>query len=466
MLKKCLVILFAVSLVFSVSLAYAAKVTIRFDPWAYRPGVPPRNLKMMNVIVEEYEKLHPDVKIELVGTGAYGGQDYFTWIQTRLLTKDAPEVFWLNFDQGWELYNRGWFTDWTPYLGKPNPYVPGNKRWADIFYPYTFKEVRAPDGKIYDIAADAVGTTIVYNKDIFKRVGVGVPTTWGKFMDTLAKIKASGIIPFGNTTFASCCPGYHWVIQRIQGGLIPKDLVQQLDIDKNGRVDMRELSKAVVEGVFRADLPFFKESWRLMKEFSKFWPPGFTGQLDLRQLFLTEKIAMYHAGSWDIPVIRDDPNRKFAWGTMYYPVITKQDSPLGQNKLIIEFGMWGGLQWYIPSYLPKEIKDIAADFCMYVSAPQNLERLILEYGGDIPNVKGVKAPEGLETIRNPKGVTDPLHGMVLFTSEFMDRYNREANNFITDKIPFDEFISRMQKLFEDTAKALIRDHPEWGIKLQ
>ncbi|MGC8972434.1 MAG: hypothetical protein ACP5K2_09655, partial [bacterium] len=104
MLKKCLVgVLIVVSLVFSVSLAYAAKVTIRFDPWAFRPGVPPRNLKMMNVIVEEYEKLHPDVKIELVGVGAYGGQDYVTWIQTRLLTKDAPEIFWLNFDQGWEL---------------------------------------------------------------------------------------------------------------------------------------------------------------------------------------------------------------------------------------------------------------------------------------------------------------------------------------------------------------------------
>ncbi|MCX7794894.1 MAG: extracellular solute-binding protein, partial [bacterium] len=206
MLRKSLFVgLLIVYLIFSMSIANAAKITIRFDPWAYRPNVPPENLKMMSVIVDEYEKLKPDVKIELVGTGAYGGQNYYTWIQTRLLTKDAPEVFWLNFDQGWELYNRGWFTDWAPYLGKPNLYVPGNKRWSDIFYPYMFKEVRAPDGKIYDIAADAVGTTIVYNKDIFKKVGVSIPTTWNKFIGILDKIKSQGIIPFGNTTFASCC---------------------------------------------------------------------------------------------------------------------------------------------------------------------------------------------------------------------------------------------------------------------
>jgi ABC-type glycerol-3-phosphate transport system substrate-binding protein len=467
MLKKCLVILFAVSLVFSVSLAYAAKVTIRFDPGAYRPGVPPKNLKMMNVIIEEYEKLHPDVEIKLVGVGEYGGQDYGTWLQTRLLTKDAPEIFQCNYDAAWTLYSRGWFTDWIPYLGKPNPYVPGNKRWVDIFYPFMCREARAPDGKIYTVVPDSAGTTTVYNKDIFKKVGVSVPTTWGKFINVMGKIRAQGIIPFGNTTYAICCPGIHWPIQRIQGGLIPKELVQQLDIDKSGRIDVREVCKAVSEGAFRADLPFFKETWRLMKEFSKFWPPGFTGQLDLRQLFLTQKIAMYMTHTQDLTVIERDPRRNFEWGTMDFPIITKADSPLGQNKLVGEFGLWGGLQLSIPSYLPKEAKDVAVDFCMYISAPKQLERLVLEEGGFVPNVKGVKVPKGLETVRNPKAVNDPLHGVAFFGSvDFEDKYNREANNFLTDKISFDEFISRMQKIFEDTTKIIIRDNPEWGIKLQ
>ncbi len=450
----------------STTYAYAAKTVIHYDPQVYRPEEKPiKRGQMIKTLVAEYEKIHPDVDIELVGLGAYGGQDYVTWIQARLLTKDAPEVFFLNYEgvDALGLAEKGWVTAWDPYLDKPNPYVSGNEHWRDIFNPLMFREVRAVDGKIYDIAADGVGVAVTYNKDIFKKAGVSVPQDWAEFMRILAKIKQLDVIPFGMTTSVD---EYHWPQYIIQGGLISKEEEQLWDVDGNGRVNVAELTKAILEGTLRADTPYNTETWRLMKEFSQYWPPGFTAKLDLRALFLREKIAMYLMGSWDAAVIEQDPLRKFDWGMFEaFPAVTKESSPLGQGELCTIFGAWGGLQWHIPGYLPQQVKDIAADWCMFLSAPQNLERLIIEHGGMVPYVKGVEVPKGLEVMTNLKAKRSVIQGqMGMFDPEFGDKYNREANLFMTDEVSFDEFLSRIQKHYEDTARTWARKYPEWGIK--
>jgi raffinose/stachyose/melibiose transport system substrate-binding protein len=57
--------------------------------------------------------------------------------------------------------------------------------------------LKAPNGKIYGFypAIPTDGLGMVYNKDIFSRLGLSIPTVYQDFLSVCEKIKASGIVP-------------------------------------------------------------------------------------------------------------------------------------------------------------------------------------------------------------------------------------------------------------------------------
>lgn len=60
----------------------------------------------------------------------------------------------------------------------------------------SFKSSVTTDGKLYGVPfGQATGGGILYNKTVFKKLGLSVPKTWAEFMANNAKIKAAGIDP-------------------------------------------------------------------------------------------------------------------------------------------------------------------------------------------------------------------------------------------------------------------------------
>lgn len=63
-----------------------------------------------------------------------------------------------------------------------------------------FVEAATFDGKVYGVPAVPCSSAggVFYNKKIYKRLGLEVPTTWNEFMANCEKVKATGIYPVSN----------------------------------------------------------------------------------------------------------------------------------------------------------------------------------------------------------------------------------------------------------------------------
>jgi len=103
------------------------------------PGQPDPNTGVMlhefENIANEWEKLHPGVKIEFVVQPWTSEQDMRTWHITQLTAGTVPDLMstqpnWIREDLG-----KGWWVNLDPYLAEKNPYNPQYETWEDNFYP-------------------------------------------------------------------------------------------------------------------------------------------------------------------------------------------------------------------------------------------------------------------------------------------------------------------------------------------
>ena len=143
---------------------------------------------------KRYEDAHPDVDIQFVELPAGASRD--EWVTTQMVAGVAPELTWVQ--RGWvnRDYKKGWYVNLTAYLNEKNPYAPDYDSWYDTFQTPVIDSGRAPDGNIYMLTADIVGTGQFYNKSMFDEAGVRVPDTWAEFLTMQQKIKDASHVPF------------------------------------------------------------------------------------------------------------------------------------------------------------------------------------------------------------------------------------------------------------------------------
>ena len=143
----------------------------------------PNTVAWANQLKADFEAKNPDIKIEIETRP--GGSDGDNIVKTRLATSDMDDVF---------LYNSGsLFQAINP---EQNLVDLTNEPWqADVLS--SFKQVvTARDGTIHGAPIGAaMGGGVLYNKPIYKQLGLSVPKTWDEFMANNEKIKAAGKAP-------------------------------------------------------------------------------------------------------------------------------------------------------------------------------------------------------------------------------------------------------------------------------
>ena len=137
-------------------------------------------VKPAKAIAEAFEKANPTITVKLESRP--GGADGDNLVKTKLSTGDMADVFW---------YNSG------SLLQALSP----EKNLVDLTGDAALKDTDpaflptvTQNGKVYGAPVGTVmGGGILYNKEVYSKLGLSVPKTWAEFESNSDKIKAAGL---------------------------------------------------------------------------------------------------------------------------------------------------------------------------------------------------------------------------------------------------------------------------------
>jgi raffinose/stachyose/melibiose transport system substrate-binding protein len=341
-------------------------------------------------LVKQYETMHPCVKINIVPVPST--VDAVTWEKTVLAAGTAPDQMSPSYTmQVFEDLSKGWWLDMTPYLDLPNGYIPGNKRWIDSINPVLNAQNAWLGNRYYVVTDSAQEAAFFYNKDLWKKV-IGSdtpPATWDVFMADLAKFKKAGDIPVEFDLHQTYPIAENGTIVSLFEQMVMYPDYQTMDTNKDGIVDIRELTAAMKSGLYSTKNPRYQEAWRLLKDFSQYFQPRALGVTNIDQPFLSGNVATMFRGQYWLPTLLA-ANPKFQWGVFPFPQITPASSKYATPgfKGTGVWSAWNAASWAVPAVAAKRpMWPATLDFLHYITAPKqeqtidNAAGLLATYAG-------------------------------------------------------------------------------------
>jgi raffinose/stachyose/melibiose transport system substrate-binding protein len=139
-------------------------------------------LKFGNDLANKFMAANPTIKVTVETRP--GGTDGDNLVKTRLATKSMNDVFF---------YNSG---SLLQALNPDSQLVDQSKQpWAKLVTADFKQSVGTTNGMYGAPTSSTFFGGIMYNKKVYAKLGLKVPTTWAQFISNSQKIKAAGIIP-------------------------------------------------------------------------------------------------------------------------------------------------------------------------------------------------------------------------------------------------------------------------------
>jgi len=448
--------------------AKAAKYTILHWAQGAEPSDPKQELPQgakphvaYQHVADQYMEKHPDVAIEWYRFPTGGNLD--EWLLARMTAQDAPDLYWANTESLWPHVNKGWALVFDDYMNLPNPYVQGNGAWKEQFEEISIISQTGPDGKLYGVNMDGAGVLTVYNKEAFKKAGIEQePKTWDEFMAVWKKLLDAGYIPFGADLSPDTCCFPHWLEAHVYNQLLWDD-IWKYDDDKNKVITAKELAQHAQKGDF-PDWDSYLQLAHMLKSMVPFFPIGYEGKVDYRQLFRQGKVAMYMEGNWAISDFTSSPP-PFEISWLSFPVITTDNWPKAQNKVVRIQGAWGAMQYHAPGYLsqksPDKIPHIM-DWLMFSSQPDNVTAVCAETSL-VPLTKGAKARPELAPFSQPYDRAVPYQSWATLSSSAMNAEYKNWQAYLPSEMSDSAFLDLAKKSWDDEVKKILESNPDWKI---
>ncbi|WP_344525126.1 ABC transporter substrate-binding protein [Streptomyces albiaxialis] len=351
-------------------------------------------------LIAEFEKAEPKIKVK---TNVLPLADYSKTLGTQLSAGTAPElVFYSAPHQPHMVHTL------DDELKKPNPYVAGNKKWADLFDPKYYGPGKGTnaEGKKEYLPFNVVSTGIYYNRAAFDKADVEAPVkTFSGLMTACGKLKKAGYSPLAMDSSPS---GVGWTIKTISNMLLDKyyDKLNVFAPDGSKGKSPTVSDKARYRAILSGDLdatktPEVAESVKLLKRVfdkcaTKNWSgiaPSSSSVVNGRD-FSSGKAAM----AWGTP---------FGYGalsevegkvsSMPFPTVTEDTSALSTGAPA-QFGAdAGGTSYMIPSPVEGPKYDAALKFLQWMSVPEHTQDW-LDATGALPVLKGSEAPKATKSM--------------------------------------------------------------------
>lgn len=300
------------STVAAFSSAAQAKVQLTMGSWRAD------DVTQMTKLLAAFSQKYPNIQIKFDPTNP---PDYNAALRLQLQSGIGPDLMYArSYDTGMQLFKDGFFADVTDLPGLKKVYSDLSRApWADA------------KGRSFAVPFCAVSHGIYYNMDIFKKLGLSVPSTWEDFLSTCQKIKNAGITPIANG-LADQWDINEVVLMNIAPGFIG-GAEGRLAYEK-GKTPFND---AKMVSLFKA-----------MKDLAPFCPNGFQAMTynDSNALFVNQKAAMYFDGSWTMASFTD---MKFNWSVFAPP------APKGK-KIVVTFHPDSGIAMNPKTKNPNECK--------------------------------------------------------------------------------------------------------------
>ncbi|CAL9341476.1 extracellular solute-binding protein [Streptomyces sp. Tu 3180] len=139
--------------------------------WAWEPT--------LKQVVADFEKEHPNVEVNLVNAGT--GNDQYKALQNAMSAKKGvPDVAQV------EYYAMGQYA-LTKQLTDLRGFGAG--KLADQYSPGPWNGVKAGGEGVYGLPMDSGPMALFYNKEVFDKHRIDVPTTWDEYVDAARALK-------------------------------------------------------------------------------------------------------------------------------------------------------------------------------------------------------------------------------------------------------------------------------------
>jgi len=200
--------------------------------------------------VKAFEDEYPNVDVNLVNAGT--GNDHYTKLQNAIKAgSGGPDVAQIEYQALPQFALPGSLVDLTQY---------GFDELESDYTPSTWASVHAGDG-LYGLPQDSGPMALFYNKDVFDKVGVEVPTTWDEYVDAAKAIKEAD--PSACITNDSGDAGFTTSMIWQAGGTPFQTDGEQVTIDlaDQGAQKWTAVWNQLVEQELVCDLPGWTEEW-------------------------------------------------------------------------------------------------------------------------------------------------------------------------------------------------------------
>lgn len=266
--------------------AQQQKTVIQFASWGSQSEV-----KILKPILAKFENENPDIKIDFI----HIPQNYFQKIHLLFASNLAPDVLFIN-----NLYlpiyaNAGVLEEIKMQKGETN---------TNNYYKKAL-EALSYNNKLYAIPRDVSTLVIYYNKDIFKKYKIPVPSKYWTFNDFLILAQKltkdtnnDGKTDIWGVSFDEDLLFYLPYLMSEGGGMLSDDL-------KTSIIDSPESKKG---------LNFYSD---LRNKYHVAPTKAESASATMAQLFLQGKLAMQISGRWLVPKYRQDA--KFDWNVINFP---------------------------------------------------------------------------------------------------------------------------------------------------
>ncbi|WP_019586104.1 ABC transporter substrate-binding protein [Deinococcus apachensis] len=260
------------SLLLLSGLAGAQKTTLTIESW--------RNddLKVWrDSIIPAFEKQYPNIHVVFSPTAP---TEYNAVVEAKLKAGTAGDLITCRpFDKSLELYQAKRLVSLNNLPGLKNFDAVAKAAWS------------TDDGKTtFCVPMASVIHGFLYNKALFKELGLSAPTTEAAFLSTLAKIKQGGkyapLVMGTKDQWESATMGYQNIGPTLWEG-------------EKGR-------KGLISGTAQYNKGGFLQAFTSLAKWKDYLPQGYQALAypDAQNLFAQGRGVIYPAGSWDIGTFR------------------------------------------------------------------------------------------------------------------------------------------------------------------